>query len=246
MKAVINGALHVSTLDGWWAEAWTPETGWAIGHGEVYNDPGYQDEVEATALYNLLEKEIIPLFYERDLNGLPTGWLARMKRSIQAYGPIFNTHRMVQQYSQQFYVPAAKVYQRFLAGNQQRAKELAEWKRWVRQVWPQVKIERVEDAGESNLEAGGSLPVQASINLGALRPEDVSVEVYYGAVDVRGEFIAAEKMVLSTCQDQGGGRFLYSGAILCRLSGRQGYKLRIRPHHEDLNPPYLSGLLLWG
>ncbi|OIQ09426.1 glycogen phosphorylase [Moorella thermoacetica] len=246
MKAVLNGALHASTLDGWWAEAWTPDTGWAIGSGAVYEDTGYQDTVEGEALYNLLEKEIVPLFYERDAGGLPAAWVEMMKRSIRAYGPVFNTHRMVAEYSRQFYEPAARLYQRLQAGNQERLKELAGWRSRVRDWWPAVRIEGVEDDREGDLIVGGSLKVRARVFLGSLQPEDVTVELYYGPVDAGGEIVTGEKETLIQYQDQGEGRYLYSGVIPCRRGGRQGYNLRVLPRHADQVHPYQSGLILWG
>ena len=246
MKAVVNGALHASTLDGWWAEAWTPATGWAIGSGDVYEDAAYQDAVEGEALYNLLEKEIIPFFYERDDSGLPVAWVNMMKRSIKAYAPVFNTQRMVAEYSRQFYVPVTGLYQRLRAGNQERARKLASWRSRVRGAWPAVKIEEITDDREGDVVAGASLQVQARIYLGSLQPQEVAVELYYGPVGPNGEITAGERMELADYQDRGEGRYQYSGTIPCRQGGRQGYNLLVLPRHEDQAYPYQSGLILWG
>ncbi|MDN5361393.1 MAG: glycogen phosphorylase [Moorella sp. (in: firmicutes)] len=246
MKAVVNGALQASTLDGWWAEAWTPATGWAIGSGKVYADAGYQDALEGEALYNLLEKEIIPLFYERDGSNLPVAWVDMMKRSIKAYAPAFNTQRMVSEYSRQFYVPVAGLYRRLQAGNLERARKLAAWRSRVRGAWPALKIEEITDDREGDVVAGDSLKVQARIYLGSLQPEEVAVELYYGPVGPGGEITAGERMELADYQDRGGGRYLYSGTIPCRQGGRQGYNLLVLPRHEDQAYPYQSGLILWG
>lgn len=246
MKAVINGALHVSTLDGWWAEAWTPAAGWAIGRGEVYDDPCYQDEIEAAALYNLLEKEIIPLFYQRDNYGLPVGWLAMMKNSIRSFAPVFNTQRMVAEYNRQLYLPAAELYQRLQADSYRRARELADWKRRVRTAWTQIRIEEVKDDRQGNLQAGESLAIRVRLDLGSLTPADVKAEIYHGAVDAGGEIAAAEKVIMTPCQDFGGGKYIYSGQIQPRQGGRWGYKLRVMPWHPDLSGHYLQGLVIWG
>ncbi|QGP93898.1 Glycogen phosphorylase [Neomoorella glycerini] len=246
MKAVLNGALHVSTMDGWWDEAWTPATGWAIGRGEVFDDVPYQDAVEAAQLYDLLEKEIIPLFYTRDEEGLPAGWLERMKKSIKTYGPVFNTHRMVQEYSRQFYLPAAALYQRLEAGRQERARNLAAWKNRVQAGWPRVRVERVEDDGGGELDLGSTLTVRAWIFLGELQPPDVKVEIYYGLLEAAAEITAAEKETMKLEEELGEGRYLYSGAIPCRRAGRQGYNVRVLPYHVDLAHPLQAGLILWG
>lgn len=245
MKAVINGALQVSTLDGWWAEAWTPASGWAIGRGKVYDVPCYQDEIEADALYNLLEKEIIPLFYQRDNHGLPLGWLAMMKNSICSFAPLFNTQRMVTEYNRQFYLPAAGLYRRLQDGNYRRARELVEWKRRIQAAWSQVKVERVEDNRDHNLQVGGSLAVQAWLDLGQLAPGDIKVEIYHGEVDTGGKITAAEKVTMTPCRDLGGGKYLYGGEIQLGQGGRRGYKLRLMPCHPDLAHHYLQGLVIW-
>lgn len=246
MKAVLNGALNISTLDGWWDEAWKPETGWAIGRGEVYDDPAYQDAIEAECLYDLLEKDIIPLFYERDSRGLPVRWLAMVKKSIQAYGPLYNTQRMVAAYAEGFYLPAARLYRRLKENQQQRARELAQWKKEVEENWSQVRIERVEDTARENLEVGDHLSIRAVIALGPLKPEDVCVAAYYGPLDGRGEIIEGEKIFLSLQEQLDVGRYLYTATLPCRRGGRQGYSLLVYPVHEDLGQPYATGLILWG
>lgn len=246
MKAVINGALHVSTLDGWWAEAWNPEAGWAIGRGEVYESSEYQDEIEAEILYNLLENEIIPLFYQREASGLPTGWLAMMKESIRTLAPVFNSQRMVSEYNQKLYLPAMKHYRQLQADNFRRARELAAWKNRVRVAWSSLKIERVEADREEYLTAGESLTVQALVYLGALQPDEVKVEIYHGKVDGEEKITDGDKTEMTVKQKLGEGRYLYSGKIIGRGSGRQGYTLRLRPRHQELAPNSLPELVLWG
>ncbi|HEX3047975.1 MAG TPA: alpha-glucan family phosphorylase, partial [Bacillota bacterium] len=187
MKALLNGALQLSTLDGWWDEAYTPETGWAIGNDMIYENTGLQDQIEAESLYYLLEKEIIPLFYECDSEGLPLGWIGKMKKSLQAYAPVFNTHRMVEEYSQKYYLPAAASFERLQSDGQEQLKELMAWKRRVQANWNQVKILKTDDDSQGNkLAVGEELLLQASVNLGNLEPSDVRVEAYYGFIDNEG------------------------------------------------------------
>ncbi|MDN5344452.1 MAG: glycogen phosphorylase, partial [Clostridia bacterium] len=196
MKAVLNGALHVSTLDGWWDEAWTPAIGWAIGCGEDYTDDADQDARETELLYQILEKEVIPLFYDRDTGGLPSGWVAMMKDSIQTLAPVFNTHRMVQEYNRQFYLPGASLYQRLAAGGQAGAREMAAWRARVRDGWSQVKVEKVEDDRERGLAVGDNLAVRAVVSPGPLQPEDIRVEIYFGPVDAGGTITQGETEVM--------------------------------------------------
>ena len=140
MKATVNGALNLSVIDGWWAEAYDPNVGWAIGRGEEYDDPELQDRLEASTLYDVLEHEIVPLFYDREPDGLPRRWISRMKNAMEAICPGFNTTRLVQDYVRELYVPAAghrsELTSRGLAG----AAGLVEWKRKVARAWSGVQV----------------------------------------------------------------------------------------------------------
>ncbi|MCL6591174.1 MAG: alpha-glucan family phosphorylase [Firmicutes bacterium] len=248
MKAVLNGALHLSTLDGWWAEAYTPETGWAIGNDKIHGDTGLQDQLDAESLYYLLEKEIIPLFYDCDSEGLPLGWIVKMKKSIQAYAPVFNTHRMVEEYSRKYYLPAMADFERLRSENLEQLKELMAWKRRIQANWSQVEISKTVDGSRGNkLEVGEELLLQAAVNLGNLKPEDVRVEIYYGMIDNEGSIIEGEKIILNSHQGQGEGIYLYQGAIPCRQSGRYGYNVRVYPYHPySVNPGQPKEMVVWG
>ena len=138
MKATLNGAINVSILDGWWAEGYNVNTGWAIGSGEEYGDEAYQDEVESNALYDLLEKEIVPLFYTRSADGLPRAWISRMKTAMRTICPFFNTNRMVCQYAEESYLPALARYNALTDNHLERARALAAWKARVRASWAAV------------------------------------------------------------------------------------------------------------
>ena len=133
MKAAVNGCLNVSILDGWWDEAYEPELGWAIGSGETYEDDAYQDAVEADNLYDLLEHDVIPLFYQRSTEGLPLKWIRRMKGSASEYAARFNAHRMVREYYDRAYELAARQFAEFTSNGKHRARELAAWSERMRQ-----------------------------------------------------------------------------------------------------------------
>jgi len=246
MKAVANGALNLSILDGWWCEGYRPDVGWAIGAGEEYQDLDLQDQVESQALYNLLEKEVVPLFYDRGEDGLPHGWITRMKAAMQAICPVFNTNRMVHEYAERFYLPAAQRGQRLAAEGQARAKSLADWKARLREQWPTVRIEQVAADAPAELMVGHVLEVRADVYLGALRPSDVAVELYQGPIDARGQIANGEAVPMSPVREEGPGRYVFSGTIPCRTSGLHGFTIRALPHHEDLPHPYEPGLILWG
>jgi starch phosphorylase len=250
MKATANGALNLSVLDGWWDEGYTPETGWAVGRGEEYADDQaeYQDRVEANALYDLLEKEIVPLFYERGRDGLPRGWIAKMKAAMRDHAGVFNTNRMVREYTERCYLPSAARGERLWAEDQHRAKALAAWKAKIRQQWGQIRIEKVwtERPDGQDLKVGDQLQVQAEVYLGELKPTDVSVQLYYGPVDASNMIENGQALSTLIAQSKGKGRYVFAGAIPCRTSGQHGYALRILPSHEDLGTPFEMGLVLWG
>jgi len=245
MKAAMNGVINMSVLDGWWDEAYQPEIGWAIGQREVYENPEYQDEVESNAIYNLLEEELVPLFYRRGSDGLPRGWIARMKAIIRTVGPAFNTNRMVYDYARDFYMPAARRYAYLAENNMARARALAQWKRRVQQLWPQARIESVQADTAAALKVGANLGVQATIHLGMLEPADVAVELYHGPVDADGQIVAGAVLPLSLAEAIGEGGYLFAGAVPCNTSGRYGYALRVLPHHPDLNDPFELRLIKW-
>ncbi|MFH0914892.1 MAG: alpha-glucan family phosphorylase, partial [bacterium] len=179
MKVVPNGGLNLSVLDGWWAEAYRPGVGWAIGDGQEFVHAGYQDEVDADSLYSTLEYDVVPLFYDRDADGLPRGWIAMMKNSIRILAPAFSGDRMLKQYVERFYLPAGEHYRRLEADDFAKARELAAWKARVRQAWCDVKVTWVEERGAPNVAVGEGIPVAAKVHLGVLEPGEVVVEAYY-------------------------------------------------------------------
>jgi len=250
MKATANGALNVSILDGWWDEGYTPETGWAIGHGEEYDEDQfeYQDQVEANAIYDLLEKEIIPIFYERGRDGLPRDWIAKMKAAMRDHAGMFNTNRMVREYYERCYLPSARRNQQLTEDDLAKAKALAAWKAGLRRQWSQIRIERVWEEGTEiqGLKVGDQLQVHAGVHLGELKPTDVSVELYYGGLSAEGLIVEGQASPMLIAQSKGKGKYVFAGAIACRTSGRHGYALRILPRHDDLGNPFEMGLVLWG
>jgi len=245
MKAALNGVLNMSIPDGWWDEAYRPEIGWAIGRGEVYEDHNYQDAVEANAIYDLLEKEVIPLFYDRGPDGLPRRWIARMKAAMKVICPYFNAERMVQQYAENFYSPGAQRYIRLAEDGMARAKALGQWKANLYRCWPEIRAISVENDAPTKISVGSQLRVQVLIHLGSLEPKDVTVELYHGRLDTRGEISPGAATVMSCVEVEGDGNYTFAGIIPCRFSGSYGYALRLLPHHEDLSNPYEPGLILW-
>jgi starch phosphorylase len=247
MKVCANGGLNLSVLDGWWVEGYAGDNGWSIGAGEEYTDLTYQDDVESRAVYDLLEQEIVPLFYARGSDGLPRGWLRMMKRSIASLAPVFNTGRMVAEYTNTCYLPSGRRYEKLTGGALQGAAKLAHWRKGVVRGWPQVRVQAVEPQGGDPMHVGGELHVRARVQLGPLSPEDVQVQLFHGPVDSLGEIRKPSTVVMSTNGGgPEGGAWVFQGAIPCRSSGQQAYTVRVLPRHADLANAFEPGLVCWG
>ncbi len=247
MKAVANGALHMSVLDGWWAEGYRPGCGWAIGAGEVYEDSPYQDEIESRAVYELLEREVIPAFYERTRDGTPSEWIRMMKASMRSLCPIFNTHRMLEDYVDGLYVPAGVIQKKMHAERKQTAESFAAWKQKMQRHWKEVRIQEVAVGnGKGEIKVGEAMEVRARIGLGQLAPDDVRVEIYYGPMDPDGDLVHSMIEPMATDDAGGDGGYLYRTDVPFRESGRFGYVIRVLPRHPLLVHAVDMGLVSWG
>ena len=244
MKAAANGAIHMSILDGWWDEAYENDIGYAIGHGETYENLEYQDEVESNAVYKMLEREVVPTFYDRGGDRLPRGWIALMKASMRAICPQFNSNRMIYEYYDNFYRSCTRIFRHLSEKEFSRARNLAAWKANVATAWSDVKITAVTSSIDS-LDAGSELPVRAEVSLGGLKPEDVSVQIYFGGIGTGGEIAGGRSMEMKSMESTGKKTWIYEGAIPCSASGRHGFTVRVLPKHEDLGNPFLMNLVTW-
>ena len=245
MKAAANGVLNLSVLDGWWVEGYAPDLGWAIGRGETYSDSNYQDTLESNSLYDLLEKQVLPLFYDRGVDNIPRPWIARMKQCLRKLGPVFNTNRMVRDYAEKFYVPALTRGDQLGAGNLQRAITLAHTKDHLRQKWGGIKVVGVHSSGNGNFKVGDSVKIEALVDLPDLKPDDVAVELYAGTLNATGQIESPTLLRMTYGQQMAPSRHLFVGEIQCRSSGRQGYAIRVLPGNTDLATPFEPGLILW-
>ena len=245
MKVLPNGGINLSVPDGWWWEAQQPDVGWSIGKGESYEDAGYQDTVESNALYDLLEKDIVPLFYEREADGLPRAWIAKMKRSLKQLTPTYSTNRMVWEYSDRFYLPAARRYADLSVDGLRRARALADWKRFVWGHWSEVRVEGVAARNAETHHVGEGFTVGANVHLGSVEPGHVVVEVYYGPQDPQGNIVEGRTIPMTLSASEGPGQYVYEGVVPCDRSGMLGYSVRIRPSHPDDDSILGTGLLTW-
>lgn len=249
MKAAVNGALNLSILDGWWDEAYAPPLGWAIGLGETYADLEEQDRIEAGTLYDLLEREVVPLFYKRGADGQPRPWIEKMRTAMAHLCPEFNTNRMVHQYTLLGYVPARDRSLNLGADNFGRARDLAAWRTRAERAWPGVRIARVETNLPEDLPEGFPLyrtfEVRALVETGGLNPQDLSVQTYFGRVDENQKFSEAEWVEMAPEGKPEGSGILFRGQVPCRQSGLQGFTVRVLPRHPDQAHPHETALVLW-
>jgi glycogen phosphorylase len=249
MKAALNGGLNLSVLDGWWDEWFDGNNGWAIPSADGVPDPARRDELEAAALYDLIGKSVAPLFYDTSGNGLPARWLEMVSHTLRGLGPRALATRMVRQYVTDLYAPAARS-SRALTGPVKPgsapfdgARELAAWKQRVIAAWPAVRVEHVE-ADDGDLSPGGRLIVRASVALGTLTADDVTVEVVYGQAGESDEIIDPSRSALQLDGEAGpGGVARFTGAAELGEPGPFGYTVRVLPKHRLLAGPAELGLV---
>ncbi len=245
MKAALNGVLNCSTLDGWWAEAYSPEVGWAIGNGEEYEDAETQNEIESQALYDLLEREIVPTYYDRGRDGLPREWLRMMKASMAFMGRDFSSYRMLIEYYERFYEPALSHGDGVTADGFARAKEVAAYLDRVERAWPEVRIEALRKPVAGELSVGDSLEVEATLHCPGLSREELAVEAYYGRLDASGQIVNPTRVELSPLSSEEKDGIRLAGSLRCTEPGRQGVAVRVLPKHPGLVHPFLPGLVRW-
>lgn len=241
MKAPVNGGINLSIPDGWWVEGYQEDNGWAIGRGEVFDDQDYQDEMESRALIGLLEQEVIPLFYRRGKDDLPHEWIAMMRASIRTVCPVFNTNRMVREYLESYYLPAAVGYKFLTASSAKEARELVQWRGTVDAAWPSVEIGEVTIQGNTQVPVGGELPVEVIVNLGSLGPKDVTVELFHGPLEGGERIVDGDVTVMNHREKLADGRHKFAGHIPCGLSGAQGFSVRVLPWRNVLGRMIHSG-----
>ena len=246
MKVAANGGLNLSILDGWWAEGYDPTVGWAIGSGETYDDLEYQNTVESQALYDLLEKEIVPLFYDRGSDNVPRGWVAKMKAAMAKLAPQYNTNRMVRQYAEMFYAPTAQRWDELTGDELAHAKALSGWKGHLRGMFPNVRVESVSDNMETvGAHVGSDVQVDAVVDLGGLEPRDVQVELYYGALDEDGQLSGGQALPMQQVEHVNERAVRYTVQMPCAHSGMTGYTVRVMPQHPMLSDPRELAMIRW-
>ena len=244
MKAAVNGCLNVSILDGWWDEGYSEEVGWAIGHGEEHADPFYQDTVESQALYNVLENDVIPCFYDRTNGSMPLAWIEKMKASMAMAMGKFCGLRMASEYESHFYKPAAKRIDDLLANEAAEAKEIAAQLRRLTLHWKHIRVDSMDRDSTGPFRVGEHFGINASIFLGELRPDEVLVELYYGYAKSADQIESSHTLEMTVKEERGNGHYHYICNLPCKTSGRYGFTVRVKPKGD----PYLQSsptLITW-
>ena len=246
MKLAPNGGLNLSVLDGWWREGYNGNNGWAIGPEIENGTIEFQNEVDAGSLYQLLENQIIPLYYAKPDGKLPLAWLQLMRESIRSVTPVFNTHRMVKEYTERLYIPAAKSHKDFSRDNCAAATHLSQWKSKIRKDWPQVRIQDVQigNTDRQNIPVGESLQLSTRIHLGAVDPKHVRVEAYHGESE-NGGIKNPAVTILAESSQNGDGSYVYQGSVPAAESGAYGFSVRVVPTHPHLMQAHELRLITW-
>ncbi|HEX8133569.1 MAG TPA: alpha-glucan family phosphorylase, partial [Actinomycetes bacterium] len=244
MKAALNGCLNLSIRDGWWDELYDGGNGWAIPSADDPSiDADRRDELEAAAIYELLEHEVLPLFYDRP-DGLPRGWVAMLKHNLVSLGPAVLATRMVRDYTESYYLPAAHTSRLLAAEGFAASRELAGWKRRVATAWPQVAVRQVSNGSEERL-LGARLTVRAVVELGELDPSEVEVQAAYGRVDDADELPEVELTALKQNGQRAEGGWVFEGEVPLATPGAFGFTVRVVPRHVGLATPSELGLVAW-
>jgi starch phosphorylase len=246
MKLPPNGGLNFSVLDGWWCEGYNGKNGWPIGPEITGGPDDFQTAVDVDSLFNILENQIIPLYYAKPDGRLPIAWIQLMRESIRSVTPVFNTHRMVTEYNERLYEPAAAAFQALSAGKCRAAVELANWKHSTRVDWSKIRIESVDTSENGTaMMVGDSLKVNARVYLGPVSPAHVRVQAYIGETDhgvLRNPFTVDLSEVEKV---DGDGVYCFRGAISASESGSYGLNVRVVPTHPHLNQEHEMRLVTW-
>ena len=245
MKAALNGGLNLSILDGWWDEWYDGDNGWAIPSADGVDDADRRDDLEATALYDLIEGEVAPRFYSVDRKGLPLRWIEMVRQTLKSLGPKVLASRMVRDYVNLLYTPAAQSARRIEDGDAA-ASTLATWKRELRTSWPQVRIDHVESVGISDAPAlGSALSVRVYVSLGRLTRDDVDVQVIHGRVAGDDQLRDPTTTSLVHAELYEAGRHRFEAEISLDHTGAFGYTVRVLPKNDLLVSPAEVGLVAW-
>lgn len=244
-KAALNGALNVSIKDGWWDEMFDGENGWAISSAETYDDMRKRDELEAASLFDILEHQVVPKFYDRPDGPVPKEWVRMVKSSLSSLGPQVSAARMLRDYLDLMYEPLAQNVETLYADNYKLARSLAAWKQRIIDGWKAVKVLDVGEVGVEAASRGDSRTVDSVVELGGLKPEDVALQLLHGPVGPGDELQEARIAEMTLLGKADGGGYRYRGDFVCEMAGRYGFAVRVVPSHANLSSFAELGLVAW-
>ena len=234
-KGVMNGTIHFSVLDGWWVEGYKKDAGWALPQENAYEINDLQDELDAETIYNIFEEEILPAFYDRNINGVPEKWVSYIKNTFAQVAPHFTTARMIRDYQDRFYKPQADRSARLIASDFKLAKEIAVWKSTVSAVWDQIEVKNVQitDGITNVLKIGEVYPARVVVDIKNLKPEDLSVEMVIteNGKETRPSLIECLPFAVEKVEGQ---IITYKLDLNLMSAGAFGYAIRIVPNHPEL------------
>ena len=236
----MNGSLNLSILDGWWAEFFDGENGWAIPSADAAGDSAERDALEAASLYDLIEHQVAPRFYDRNDQGVPTRWVEHIRHTLATLSPALCADRMVSEYVKRLYLPAASAAASLTVNDATGARELAAWKARIVAAWPKVSVSHVESGGVDAVpEVGEELHVRAKIDLDGLSHDDVAVEVLYGRTQANDDLVNPERLALTpdstgAVDAAGAGLVQFGGTVTLSNAGSFGYTVRVIPRHSGL------------
>jgi len=231
-----NGGINLSELDGWWAEAYTPEVGWALGDGQEHGDDPARDAVEANEIYDLLERQVIPEFYTRSQQGIPTAWVGRMRESMARLTAQFSANRAVREYTEQHYLPAAAAYRERAVGQGAAGVQVVNWQHSLEQAWPTLRFGEVK-----TVSAAGKHAFEVQVYLGSLDPNSIRVELY--ADGVNGGEPERHEMKRGQPSDEANG-YIFSAQVPATRPATH-YTARVIPQHAGVAVPLEVDLILW-
>jgi starch phosphorylase len=244
MKAAANGGLNLSILDGWWCEGYDDTRGWRIGNGTDYDDPDYQDDMESQALFNVLENDVIPVFYDRSRGNPPQKWVRMMKAAMKMAITDFSSDRMVREYTSRFYIPSVGNLRDLTQDSGRKAKDLALTQSRLNALWSHIRVSKPRIKPAEDFAVGDTFSVVLEVFLGELSPDEVEVQIYHGRLLGTGELEKSRAETMKLQSTIAPGTHLYGCRVVCSDSGRFGYTARVIPRGDDVlrNIP---GLITW-
>ena len=243
-KAALNGQPNCSILDGWWAEGFDGKNGWAIGEGREYHDPEIRDEADSLSLYSIIEEEIVPMYYDRGVDGIPHAWIAFMKDAIRSCAPAFSMKRMVKEYTRRYYVPEIEQSMEIEQNNYAEARSLTSWKNKVKQDWSELQL-YVDGQREGQLSLGQGIDVHAWVHSDKLLPEDLAVELVFGEV-TNEKIVIQHVLPMEYVKKELDGSYTYKLHLTPPTSGSIAYGVRVLPNYPALAGKHDLGLIRWG